>query len=80
MIYLDNASTTKPYKEVLDIYNKYSENNFFNPSSIYKAGKNNFFLEEKIKENILKLLFLKNKKIIFTSSATEANNLAILGF
>ena len=67
----------KALEKIKDLY---SENNFFNPSSIYKAGKNNFFLEEKIKENILKLLFLKNKKIIFTSSATEANNLAILGF
>lgn len=80
MIYLDNASTTKPYKEVLDVYNKYSINNYFNASSIYQAGKNNSFLEEKIKKNILKLLNLKDKRIVFTSSATEANNLAILGY
>ena len=50
MIYLDNASTCKPYKEVLETYCKYAENNFFNPSSIYKAGKNNLFLEERIKK------------------------------
>lgn len=80
MIYLDNASTTKPYLEVINIYEKYVNNNYFNNSAIYKAGKNNLFLEEKIKENLLKLLKLKNKKIIFTSSASEANNLAIKGF
>ena len=37
-------------------------------------------LEEKIKLNILKMLGLNDKKIVFLSSATEANNLAIRGF
>lgn len=80
MIYFDNASTTKPYSEVLSIYNKYASDFYFNSSSIHKLGKNNQVLEDKIKENILKNLKLQNKKIIFTSSATESNNLAILGF
>lgn len=78
MIYLDNASTTKPYKEVVDTYNKYLNSNFFNPSSLYATSTNN--LEEKIKLNLLKMLGLSNKKIVFLSSATEANNLAIRGF
>lgn len=80
MIYFDNASTTKPYSEVLSIYNKYASDFYFNSSSIHKLGKNNQVLEDKIKENILKNLKLQNKKIIFTSSATESNNLAILGY
>lgn len=80
MIYFDNASTCKPYKEVLETYCKYVLNNFFNPSSIYKAGKNNLFLEERIKKEILNKLKLNNSKIIFTSSATESNNLAIFGY
>ena len=78
MIYLDNASTTKPYQEVVDTYNKYLTSNFFNPSSIYATSTN--MLEEKIKLNILKMLGLNDKKIVFLSSATEANNLAIRGF
>ena len=78
MIYLDNASTTKPYQEVVDTYNKYLNSNFFNPSSLYATSTNN--LEEKIKLNILKMLGLSNKKIVFLSSATEANNLAIKGY
>ena len=80
MIYLDNAATTKPYQEVVDIYLKYAENSYFNPSSLYKASKDSAFLIEEIKKNILNILNLKNKNIIFTSSATEANNLAILGY
>ena len=78
MIYLDNDSTTKPYQEVVDTYNKYLTSNFFNPSSIYATSTN--MLEEKIKLNILKMLGLNDKKIVFLSSATEANNLAIRGF
>ena len=78
MIYLDNASTTKPYVEVVETYNKYINSNFFNPSSLYATSTN--ILEEKIKSNILKMLGLSNKKIVFLSSATEGNNLAIKGF
>lgn len=78
MIYLDNASTTKPYKEVVETYDKYLNSNFFNPSSLYATSTSN--LEEKIKLNILKMLGLSNKKIVFLSSATEGNNLAIRGF
>jgi len=41
-----------------------------NASAILEASR------EKIKQNLL----LKNKKVIFTSGATESNNLALLGF
>lgn len=80
MIYLDNASTTKCYKEVLDIFEKYEQNNYFNPATIYKSGKDNSILLEKIKLSINSILGINNKQIVFTSSATEANNLAIQGF
>ena len=80
MIYFDNASTTKPYDAVLDTYLKYAKDNFYNPSSNYKSAKLNAELIEKIKQGMLKILDLTSKKIIFTSSATEANNLAIIGY
>lgn len=80
MIYLDNAATTKPYQEVVDTFLKYENLAYFNPSSVYKLGRDNNALVEKIKENILNILNLKDKKVVFTSSATEANNLAILGY
>lgn len=78
MIYLDNAATTKSFNEVIDIYNKYVNESFFNPSSLYSNKLAN--LEEQIKDNILNKLNIKNRKIIFLSSATEANNLAVLGY
>ena len=35
IIYFDNASTTKVFKEVSEIISKYNEKLFFNPSAIY---------------------------------------------
>jgi len=44
------------------------------------AGINASAILEASREKIEKNLFLKNKKVIFTSGATESNNLALLGF
>ena len=80
MIYLDNAATTKAYEECNEIINKYNTENYFNPSAMYKAG---FSLQQEfnnVRENIIKVLHgEQDGKVIFTSSATEANNLAIFG-
>ena len=79
MIFLDNASTTKVYDEVLDVYNKYSKELFFNPSAQYKCSS---FVKQditKTEKNILKFINAPiNSKLIFTSCATESNNMAIL--
>ena len=78
MIYLDNAATTKPSKECVDTFNKYTEE-FFNPSGIYMPSikvKNDI---QSARESVLKALGTSSGSITFTSSATEANNLAIFG-
>lgn len=82
MIYFDNASTSKPRKEVLDEFLKTSNNNYANPSSIHKLAMENSANIERIKLNILRKLKLSDRdyEVIFTSGATESNNLAILGF
>ena len=81
MIYFDNASTTKPSDLVLKEYLEESKNNYANPSSINKLGVDIFFKVERIKKHILNALNLSNNyEIIFTSGATESNNLAILGY
>lgn len=80
MIYFDNAATTKPTKECLEIFNKINAEKYFNPSASYSAS---FSLHNEI--NDVRQQFIKylggesNDKIIFTSGATEANNLAIFG-
>lgn len=79
MIYFDYTATTKPRKEVIELYQKVNSDYWYNPSSIYKTGVVNASLYKDCENNIIKTLNLKNKKVIFTSGATEANNLAIYG-
>lgn len=79
MIYFDNVATTKPIKEVLDIYNKVNEECWYNASSSHRAGIKASNLFEKASKLVLKTIKATNKKVIFTSGATEANNMAIYG-
>ena len=80
IIYLDNAATSKVYPEVLESYNQITLKYFANPSSIHKLGQESNRLLEKSREQILSLLNLNHHEVIFTSGATEANNLAIKGY
>lgn len=80
IIYLDNAATSKVYPEVLDSYNQITLKYFANPSSIHKLGQESNRLLEKSREQILSLFNLTHHEVIFTSGATEANNLAIKGY
>lgn len=80
MIYLDNAATTVLDSAASEEYLKYACCNFFNPSAIYGEGakvKNKINEAKTVIANALGTSFLDN--IIFTGSATEANNLAIMG-
>lgn len=79
IIYFDNAATTKPDEEVVALYNDLEVNHFGNSSSIHAMGIGSNSLENKAKTEIYVSLRLKNYKVLFCSSATEANNLAIKG-
>ena len=79
MIYFDNASSTKPDKEALDIFYENSIEKFFNPNSIFSAGVKNFNDIRRFKDKILKDFKLDSSyEVIFNSGATESNNLMIL--
>ena len=80
LVYLDNAATTKVNDEVLESYNKAKKLYFANPSSIHIPGQEANRLLEKAREQILSTLKVKDDELIFTSGATEANNLAIKGY
>lgn len=80
IIYLDNASTSKVNPEVLDSFNQITLKYFANASSIHRLGQESNRLLEKSREQILSLLNLNHHEVIFTSGATEANNLAIKGY
>jgi len=79
IIYLDNAATTFPFKEVLDTFNKYVTQYPGNPGSIHKLGQEATRVIDKARNLIIKTLNLDDYDVIFTSGATESDNLAIKG-
>ena len=80
-IYLDYASSTPLANEVVDeMVNAISNNDFGNPSSTdHEYGKNAHQLIEDCRKNVANLIHADQREIIWTSGATEANNLAIFG-
>lgn len=79
MIYLDNAATTKPFKEVIETFIEVNNNYYGNTASINNYGKLNARLLEASRNQIADILKIKSNNIYFTSGATESNNIAILG-
>ncbi len=80
-ILLDYQSSTPCLEEVVESMKPYWSDIFSNPSSKSNlAGINASAILEVSREKIQKYLSLREKKIIFTSGATESNNLALLGF
>ena len=79
MIYLDSTATTKPNEEVIKTYQKVLTDFWYNPSSPYTLGmKANNLFQDSI-NHIKRLIETPNHNIVFTGSATIANNLAIFG-
>lgn len=79
MIYFDNAATTPIDENVRKEMCQYFTNVWGNPSSIYAKGREAKEALENAREKVAKLLGAKQSEIIFTSGATESNNLAIMG-
>lgn len=78
-IYLDYAATTPVDKQVLEEMMPYFSENFGNPSSIHTFGQKAIRAIDDSREKVAELLNCSSSEIIFTGSATEANNLAIRG-
>ena len=79
MIFLDNASTTKMYEESFEVLKHYSLTEYFNPSALYSAGVNVHREIENARIYFAKILGCKEDNLIFTGSASESINLAIMG-
>ncbi len=79
-IYLDYSSTTPVDKKVIDKMMPYFRKNYGNPSSIHNLGHKSLLAIDKARNQVADFLNCKQDEIIFTGSATEANNIAILGF
>lgn len=79
MIYLDYSATTPVNNEVLKTFIKVNQDYPGNYNSLHNLGLNNKKLANQATNQIKQLLNIKNHDIIYTSGASEANNLAIKG-
>ena len=73
-VYLDNASTTQIRPEVVQEMTKIMLEDYGNPSSTHSLGRNSKSILELSRKAIAKCIQATAAEIIFTSSATEANN------
>ncbi len=77
MFFLDNASTTRCDEESAEIVKKALIDDYFNPSAKYAPAVKLSTTLNECRKKILDTLFAINFDVIFTSSATEANNLVL---
>lgn len=78
-IYLDNAATTRLDPKVLKKMEPYFLTKYGNPSSIHGLGQEAFSDLENARDNVAKIINGEASGVVFTSGATEANNLIIRG-
>lgn len=78
-IYLDYSATTPANTQVVDTFSKVSLEYIGNPNSLHKLGIEAKKLMDASVKQIADLLHVKPNEVIFTSGATESNNLAIFG-
>jgi cysteine desulfurase len=77
--YLDNSATTKPCDECVSAVMNMLTDNFGNPSSLHNLGINAMKEIILARGAIADSLGVDKDEIIFTSGATEANNMALFG-
>lgn len=79
-IYLDYAATAPLRPEIRALLARCYSQDWGNASSLHRDGHAARMHFEDARERIARVLGAKVEEIVFTSGATEANNLAILGW
>ncbi len=78
-MYLDNSATTPVAPEVVEAMTPYLQQGYGNASSLHSLGREARKAIEESRAEIAQTLGVTPTEIVFTSGATEANNLAIKG-
>ncbi|MFX1390279.1 MAG: cysteine desulfurase family protein [Promethearchaeota archaeon] len=78
-VYFDNAATTPMDPRVIEEINKHFRETYGNSSSLHSIGQRAGQILLKSRETIASLINADRDDIFFTSSGTEADNLAIFG-
>jgi cysteine desulfurase len=79
MIYLDHNATTPLCAPSLEAMEPFLREHYGNPSSVHAAGREARAGVDDARDLLADLLGAKPHELIFTSSGTESNNLAVLG-
>jgi cysteine desulfurase len=79
LTYFDYASASPVSNEVTEAMLPYLTKNYGNPSAIHILGREAMRALEEARSKVAALINGNGEEIIFTSGATESNNLAILG-
>jgi cysteine desulfurase len=77
--FFDHAATTPLDTEVLKAMIPYLKDKFGNPSNLYELGREANRAVVESTKTIVKILGCQTDEFVYTGSATEADNLAILG-
>jgi cysteine desulfurase len=78
-IYLDHAATTPVDPVVMQAMLLYFGERFGNPSSIYQLGQDGRTALDRARATVARILGCQPAEILFTSGATESDNLALAG-
>ena len=78
-IYLDYAATTPLDPQVFAAMEPFLKEKFGNPSSVHSFGQEARAAIDQSREQVANFLNCQPQEIIFTSCATESNNLALKG-
>ena len=80
VIYADNNATTQVAPEVVEAMGPFFVENYFNPSSMYEPARAAADAVARARKTVADAFGLEDpKQILFTSCATESNNMAIRG-
>lgn len=77
--YLDNGDSTPLLPEVLEAMIPFFMSSYGNPASLHKLGLEAEEAVDEARATIAKALGAKENEIVFTSGATESNNIALEG-
>lgn len=79
VIYLDHAATTPVDPVVVEAMLPFFTDHFGNPSSIYQLGQDARAALDRARATVARVLHCQPSEVLFTSGATESDNLALIG-
>lgn len=78
-VYLDYAATTPLDPAILEAMMPYLTTDFGNASSVHRLGREARYALEEARQRFAQLIGAEESEVVFTSGATESNNLVLKG-